>query len=242
MKLIEKSQFKSLYRVGSTTAYMLLQNQIAILKKMSHTNIAPLFEMIIDPSCDQVLLITDYEPPRNSLWDALEQGLTLDEEKMRTYFRQLVSGLDYCHNVVEIVHRNIKLENILISVDNAQLAEAGQSFLLENEESCKMEYNAPEISNKGTYKNAKSDIWALGVCLYYMGERCFPFATSNVDLTKHGSSITCAQLSFKHIINSDLKDLLEKMLAKDPFKRITLSQLKVICCFCNEKRFRRING
>ena len=47
---------------------------------------------------------------------------------MRKYFRQLIQALEYCHNVVKIIHRDIKPEKILIDEnDDIKLADFGVS-------------------------------------------------------------------------------------------------------------------
>jgi serine/threonine protein kinase len=50
------------------------------------------------------------------------------EEKIRSYFRDLISALEYCHVCAGIVHRDIKPENVLIdNNDRVILADFGVS-------------------------------------------------------------------------------------------------------------------
>ncbi len=198
---------------------------------MSHPNLTPLHEIIIDPNYDQVLIVSDCFP-FSFLWESSQKNTRLGPTKIWRYFRHLVSGLEYCHTVAGIVHRGIRLENIWIkdAEDVAQLAEAGQAFLLDKEEGDGvLEYNAPELLKEGGYKSAQSDIWALGICLYYMTEGAFPFSGSSIESVK--LSILTGKLQFRSVVDPSLRDLLEKMLTKDPSKRITLSQLKVCLHF-----------
>ena len=113
--------------------------------------------------------------------------------------------------------------------DNNQvrLAETGLSFLLEEEDLEEFpEYIPPELWNKGNTKNMKSDIWALGICLYYFGEGCFPFTGSTSNQIQ--TAIRDTPLRFRFITDTNLKSLIELMLTKDQFKRISLDKIKVI--------------
>ena len=85
-----------------------------ILKKLVHTNIVRLHEIIDDPSCEYVYLVMDFLPG-GSLDLKLKQSESgLDEETVRTLFSQLVSAVHYCHEVINFSHRDIKPANIML--------------------------------------------------------------------------------------------------------------------------------
>lgn len=92
-----------------------------------------------------------------------------------------MSALKYCH-IRNITHRDIKLENILLSEDHRQLKliDFGFSTCIPNEKKIKIfcgtpSYMAPEIVNKIEYSGPPADIWALGVLLYALLNGRFPF-------------------------------------------------------------------
>lgn len=71
--------------------------------------------------------------------------------------------------------------------DKLKIADFGLSFMIEN--GCdelqttvgSNYYLAPEIcSGTMTYKGKKSDIWAVGVSLYYMMYKKYPFEANNI--------------------------------------------------------------
>jgi serine/threonine protein kinase len=103
------------------------------------------------------------------------QTTPLTEEKIRKYFRHLISAIQYCHENAKIIHRDIKPENLLLDdEDNVKLSDFGVSFMMENgsdeiqTSAGSYYYTSPEACLGALYKGKKSDIWACGVTLYYM--------------------------------------------------------------------------
>lgn len=52
---------------------------------------------------------------------------------MWSYFRDLIAGLEYCHECAQIIHRDIKPDNLLLDQDDRiKIADFGVSFIMEN--------------------------------------------------------------------------------------------------------------
>eukprot|EP01044_Picomonas_judraskeda_P022932 COSAG03_NODE_5872_length_1157_cov_11.453686_2_plen_123_part_00 len=99
----------------------------------------------------------------------------------RSYARQILLGLAYCHKR-SIAHRDIKLENLLLSADRqtckiadfglAKVATGGLDMTILGT----IKYMAPEMfegDSQGGNDHRLADMWAVGVCLYCMTEcRC----------------------------------------------------------------------
>jgi serine/threonine protein kinase len=89
----------------------------------------------------------------------------------------------YLHSEVSVVHRDIKLDNILIEEGTrmVKLIDFGFSVLTTTpNQRLKVfcgtpSYMAPEITRKMDYEGKPVDIWALGVLLYVMLTGTFPF-------------------------------------------------------------------
>lgn len=86
-----------------------------------------------------------------------------------------------------VIHRDIKPENLLIDEnDRVKISDFGVSLIVENgadeiQSTAGSNYFfSPEICGGATYKGKKSDIWALGVTLYFVIYKKYPFNASNI--------------------------------------------------------------
>jgi MAP/microtubule affinity-regulating kinase len=101
----------------------------------------------------------------------------------RRIFRQVVEATYYLHTDVNVVHRDIKLDNILLEEGTrmVKLIDFGFSVLVTDpRQRLKVfcgtpSYMAPEITRKSDYEGAPVDMWAIGVLLYVMLTGAFPF-------------------------------------------------------------------
>ena len=165
------------------------QNEIKILAMVDHPNIVRLFEVIEDDKYFNLFqeLCTGGE------LSARISRTQLKEKEIAKIFNQIMSAVAYCHEK-GIVHRDLKLENILFATESPdspiKIIDFGFSVLLgknlnkdkdkENDGSELKKYGfrrmktkvgtlyyiSPEII-KGNY-DEKCDIWACGVILYIL--------------------------------------------------------------------------
>lgn len=91
---------------------------------------------------------------------------------------------------MDIVHRDIKCENILISENfTVKLTDFGFSKFIKNGKRlncntycCSVAYASPEVLSTRPYDGKSSDIWSLGVVLYVMLNKKMPFSRTNIKL------------------------------------------------------------
>ncbi|KAJ6527182.1 kinase-like domain-containing protein, partial [Mycena capillaripes] len=87
-----------------------MAHEEAVWTSLSHEHILPLFACIHTPTAD--FFVTQL-CPAGSLFDIMRGGVPAREDAGRM-FRQIVRGLRYLHTEKRLVHRDVKLENVLV--------------------------------------------------------------------------------------------------------------------------------
>lgn len=175
---------------------------------------------------DQLVILTDYiegEPLKNRI-DRLGP---ISEKSAINFTFTLCKVIDALHNL-GIHHLDIKPSNVLIDQHNtltltdfgiAEAADTPRSEITKTDFS----YTAPEKYHG--YHHAGSDIYALGVSLFYLLTGTLPF---NIHATSDAHKMLCHcthQVNLPDGISSDVHTLLESMLQKSPTKRIGMTEL-----------------
>jgi len=97
----------------------------------------------------------------------------LKEHHARKFIRQIISAVDYCHHN-SIVHRDLKIENVLIDKNGEiKLIDFGLSNLYDTNRHLKtfcgsLYFAAPELLNAKEYVGPEVDIWSMGIILYVL--------------------------------------------------------------------------
>ena len=152
----------------------------------------------------------------------------LNEPTARFIFRQIIEGLHYLHSQ-NILHRDIKLDNILIDLTNTvKICDFGVSKQIKTGEIMRDQcgtpaYIAPEILlNKG-YEGFGVDIWSAGVVLYTMLAGVVPFKHKYLN-DLHYSIIQGKYEDIENISGEAMK-LIKGILETDPKKRLSLEDI-----------------
>ena len=208
-----------------------LINEINILKKLSHPNILKIIEFY--QSEHSYYIITDH-CSNGELYDQIKYKY--NENQLAVLFYQMFSGIAYLHTN-NIVHRDLKLENILISeieVDKKtndryfwiKIIDFGTAKFFDKNKKEKSVvgssyYIAPEVLKKSY--NEKCDTWSIGVILYMLIVGRAPFdgaddeeIISNIKKGKYNSN-------HKKLVESsnEVQDLVKKLLLVDSKKRLS---------------------
>ena len=211
-----------------------IRNEIDILKKLSHPNIVKIYEFFI--SENHYYIITEYCKD-GELFNYIKNKYS--ERQLAVLFYQVFSGLWYLHEN-KILHRDIKLENIMISgkeKDNStgeelfwiKIIDFGTAKIFEKNKKEKdvvgsSYYIAPEVL-KQNY-NEKCDTWSVGVILYMTLVGRAPFdgkddeeiinKINSVDYNKNEPRLV------KH--SNEVRDLVSKLLEKNIEKRYSAKE------------------
>ena len=103
----------------------------------------------------------------------------MGEDAGRFFLWQLIESVEYMHTR-KVVHRDLKLENILIDEQlNLKLADFGFACYksIDSLKSYRgtMTYMAPEIKEGKVYKGSQIDMFSIGVILFIIVQGIFPF-------------------------------------------------------------------
>jgi len=208
--------------------------EIAILKKVDHPNVVKLVEVVDDPEEDNLYMAFELLEKGEILEMPTEKPLT--EEEAWTCFRDVVHGLEYLH-YQKVIHRDIKPSNLL-RADNGEVKIAdlgvsdefdGPDALLTNTAGTPA-FTAPESlsqqADSTPYSGKAADIWSLGVTLYCLVVGKVPFQ-GEIVLAVYNKIRTEHILVPDNIgLSTELRDLIEQMLIKNPLERITLPEIK----------------
>jgi len=123
----------------------------------------------------------------------LYSDLFQDDVVVFMFFWKILSAVNHLHQS-NIVHRDLKLENIFIFLKNGKekdrsgkklnvcvkIGDLGLSTICEKDEKLTQYcgsplYSAPEVNLGIPYNGFKYDIWSLGIILYYLFCGSFPF-------------------------------------------------------------------
>ncbi|KAF9454856.1 kinase-like protein, partial [Macrolepiota fuliginosa MF-IS2] len=111
VKIVKRSEIQKQH--NPLLARKRLQHEAEVWSSLSHEHILPLFSTAHTSYADFFVTLFC---PAGSLYDILKRDDTqaLPQDDVGMMFRQVVRGLRYLHEVVMYVHRDIKLENVLV--------------------------------------------------------------------------------------------------------------------------------
>ncbi|RCH81595.1 serine/threonine-protein kinase KIN2, partial [Rhizopus stolonifer] len=201
--------------------------EASIMLLLHHPYIVSLKEMLIlDP---YYYLFMDYVNGGQLLDYIISHG-KLKERQSRRFSRQILSALDYCHRN-SIVHRDLKIENILISQEgNIKIIDFGLSNLFSPRSSLStfcgsLYFAAPELLNAKAYTGPEVDVWSFGVVLYVLVCGKVPFDDQSMPALHE--KIKRGVIDYPPHLSSECKSILSRMLVPNPAHRATISELMI---------------
>jgi 5'-AMP-activated protein kinase catalytic alpha subunit len=221
IKILEKA------KINSREDKERMNREIAIMKRISHYNIAKLYQVVETKFI--TYLIQENVPGKDLLEHITKKGKLTEVEACK-FFHQMISALDYIHQC-GIAHRDFKPENIIVTNNNqilkiidfglGNMYKSGQLLKTGCGSPC---YVPPEMIKEEMYDGALSDIWSSGIILYYMLCGNLPFFDDDNQILYE--KILSGKFTTPDNLSEDAKDILSKILEIDPKKRLNFEGIK----------------
>ena len=227
-----------------------IDNEIAILKDINHENIVKLYD--VKETSQYFYLVTEY-CNGGALSDCLEEykdtyNAPFPEEIVQYFMRQIMSAVKYLHGK-KILHRDIKLDNILVHYDSEEdkknknllkakvkMIDFGFARYLKKEELAYSILGSPINMDPGILRklnklehskdygyDEKADIWSLGtICYEMLIGKCTFDAESMKELV---SKVENGNYFLPSTLSKEAVSFLNGMLQYDFKKRLSAEQL-----------------
>ena len=219
IKIFAKKNLKN------TRAKEKIMTEIETLSNFHH----PFINQILDHFETETHIFIVMEYVCGDLLGFIRKRAKLSESVSKIIFKQLIEGLKYIHKK-HYVHRDIKLDNILIDLTNTiKICDFGVSKHFDDKNEIMYDhcgtpaYIAPEIFEHTGYKGPACDIWSAGVTLYYMlaGEQ--PFKAGSI--TELEKIIKAGEFKEIEGVSKEANNLLSKILQVNPKSRLSLDEI-----------------
>ncbi|CAL8263401.1 unnamed protein product [Merluccius merluccius] len=221
IKMIDKTKLD-----GMATSHLL--QEVRCMRLVQHPNVVRLYEAIDTPTTLHLVMEL---AEGGDLYDYIlrhEGGVA--ERAAKRHFAQMARAVAYCHRL-HVVHRDLKPENVVFFPRQGavKLTDFGFSNLFRPGDmlatSCgSLAYSAPEVLLGERYHAPAVDIWSLGVILYMLVCGVPPFQETNDSETL--VMILDCRYSVPDHVSQGCRDLISRMLQKDPARRATLAEIE----------------
>jgi len=169
-----------------------------------------------------------------------ETNLFKNEKLVRTYFHQLIDGIEYLHSK-SVAHLDLKIDNLLLGAGfKLKIADFDCSYKPGDENVSgrgTKNYRAPELRERSCTDPFAADIYAAGVILFVLLTGCFPYVEGvvidgiNLEelLRTDAEQFWRAHEEFlpnPDVLTEDFKSLFMAMVREDAVERATILEIK----------------
>ncbi|TRX98251.1 hypothetical protein FHL15_000896 [Xylaria flabelliformis] len=242
-RLYAQKQFKKASVVVHKKLVEQTKTERQILESVSrHPFVVNLYYAFQDH--EKLYLILEYGQG-GELFTHLNTEKMFSESTAAFYMAEMVLALSYLHETLGVVYRDLKPENCLLDAQgHLLLTDFGLSKVaVGNDDSCKsmlgtVEYMAPEVILGNKYGKAV-DWWSFGALGYDLMTGNPPFRGANNAKIQH--NIVKQKVVMPYFLSLDAKDLLARLLRKDPAKRLGSRMPNDLQTIKNHRFFRKID-
>lgn len=217
IKMIDKASMARAGMVGR------VRQEVTIHSRLKHPAILELYTFFEDAHYVYLVLELAHNGELAKHFKLGTRGLS--EKAASDIFKQVLSGVLYLHTH-NIIHRDLSLNNLLLTKNlTVKIADFGLATQLNepDEKHVTMcgtpNYISPEVASREVH-GLPADVWGLGCMLYTLLVGSPPFHTQHVKTTLN--KVINADYKIPSELSLQAQDLLQKLLCKDPTKRITL--------------------
>ncbi|KAL5596945.1 hypothetical protein BROUX41_006381 [Berkeleyomyces rouxiae] len=242
-RLFAQKQFKKASLVVHKKLVEQTKTERQILESVSrHPFVVKLFYAFQD--LDKLYLILEYGQG-GELFHHLKTERMFSEEVAAFYMAEMILAISHLHSHMGVVYRDLKPENCLLDADgHLLLTDFGLSKVsVDQDDVCNsilgtVEYMAPEVVLGKKYGKAV-DWWSLGTLGYDLMTGSPPFRGSNN--AKIQENIVKQKLQLPYYLSADAKDLLTRLLRRDPTKRLGANMPRDLITIKKHRFFRKID-
>ncbi|TDL15777.1 Pkinase-domain-containing protein [Rickenella mellea] len=201
------------------------RREMSLATLLHHPNICATREVTLHHS--HYYMVFEYVEGGNLLEYIIEHG-RLRERVARKIARQIGSALEYCHRN-NVVHRDLKIENILISKSGViKISDFGLANLYNPDSHlstfCGSSYfAAPELLNSQVYMGPEIDVWSFGVILYTLVCGRVPFDAENMLALQ--AKIKDVRVTYPRWLSTECNHLLQRIFVASPPQRASLKDV-----------------
>lgn len=241
-RLYAQKQFKKASLVVHKKLIEQTKNERQILESVNkHPFVVKLYYAFQDK--ERLYLILEYGQG-GELFTHLKAERMFSETRSAFYLAEMVLALAHLHDDLGVIYRDLKPENILLDAEgHLLLTDFGLSKVAADDATCSsilgtVEYMAPEVIKGEKYGKAV-DWWSLGALAYDMMVGDAPFRGNNNH--KVQQNILKQKLAIPYFLSNDAKDILTRLLKKDPKKRLGSHMPKDLAIIKGHRFFRHID-
>ena len=242
-RLFAQKQFKKASLVVHKKLIEQTKTERQILESVNrHPFVVKLYYAFQDQQ--KLYLILEYGQG-GELFTHLNTEKMFSEDTAAFYMAEMVLALSHLHDDLGVVYRDLKPENCLLDSDgHLLLTDFGLSKVaVDDSDECHsmlgtVEYMAPEVVLGKKYGKAV-DWWSLGALGVDLMTGNPPFRGPNY--AKIQDNIVKQKLVLPYFLSPDAKDLLTRLLRKDPTKRLGYNMPKDLATIKKHRFFRKID-
>lgn len=216
-------------------------NKEKLMFPFKHRNIIQAIPASFQDDQSFIPLLTEYAK-YGDFFDIVTNGCLITETLVRTYFKQLIEGIDYIH-AQGVAHLDLKLENIMLGsnfelkiIDFDQAQSIKDSMITSGGT---IHYRAPEVRDGSCSQLGAADVYAAGIILYVFATKEFPFlekenhshgdSNSYEAYAKNSQSFWTSKSkkrTSRSLLTQDFMNLIDGMWDSNPSTRFTIEQIK----------------